>query len=204
MSQTHARYIVLEKGSALSKEQLNISEGDLARARAGVGLARAQVDQDRTMLSKATIYSPIDGVVLDRKVERRPDRGRRDDDAGAVHARERSRPDGAGRRYRRGRCRPDPCRRQGELHGRCLSDAQIRRQADLDPQRAQDRAGRRDLSGRAAGAERGRPAQARHDRDRRNRSRQCEERARWSPNAALRFVPPDDDQEHRAARAADA
>ncbi len=68
MSQTHARYIVLEKGSALSKEQLNISEGDLARARAGVGLARAQVDQDRTMLSKATIYSPIDGVVLDRKV----------------------------------------------------------------------------------------------------------------------------------------
>jgi HlyD family secretion protein len=68
MSQTHARYIVLAKGSALSKEQLNISEGDLARARAGVGLARAQVDQDKTMLSKATIYSPIDGVVLDRKV----------------------------------------------------------------------------------------------------------------------------------------
>jgi HlyD family secretion protein len=68
MSQTHARYIVLAKGNALSKEQLNISEGDLARARAGVSLARAQVDQDRTMLSKATIYSPIDGVVLDRKV----------------------------------------------------------------------------------------------------------------------------------------
>src|SRR6185437_16725940 len=68
MSQTHARYIVLEKTNALSKEQLNISQGDLARARAGVGLARAQVDQDRTMLSKATIYSPIDGVVLDRKV----------------------------------------------------------------------------------------------------------------------------------------
>ncbi len=38
------------------------------RAKAGVSLARAQVDQDKTMLSKATIYAPIDGVVLDRKV----------------------------------------------------------------------------------------------------------------------------------------
>ncbi len=69
MTQTHDRYVALEKGNALSKEQLNVSVGDLARAKAGVGLARAQVDQDTTMLSKATIYSPIDGVVLDRKVE---------------------------------------------------------------------------------------------------------------------------------------
>jgi HlyD family secretion protein len=69
MSQTNARYIALARGNALSKEQLNISRGDLARAKAGVGLARAQVEQDQTMLSKATIYSPIDGVVLDRKVE---------------------------------------------------------------------------------------------------------------------------------------
>ncbi len=69
MTQTHDRYVTLEKGNALSKEQLNVSQGDLARAKAGVGLARAQVQQDETMLSKATIYSPIDGVVLDRKVE---------------------------------------------------------------------------------------------------------------------------------------
>lgn len=68
MSQTHERYVTLEKGNALSKEQLNVSVGDLARAKAGIGLARAQVQQDETMLSKATIYSPIDGVVLDRKV----------------------------------------------------------------------------------------------------------------------------------------
>jgi len=68
MKQTHERYIVLEKGNALSKEQLNISQGDLERAKAGVELAKAQVDQDKTMLLKATIYSPIDGVVLDRKV----------------------------------------------------------------------------------------------------------------------------------------
>jgi len=69
MTQTHERYVALEKGNALSKEQLNVSVGDLARAKAGVGLARAQVQQDETLLSKATIYSPIDGVVLDRKVE---------------------------------------------------------------------------------------------------------------------------------------
>jgi len=69
MTETHTRYISLEKTNALSKEQLNVSVGDLARAKAGVSLAKAQVDQDTTMLSKAIIYSPIDGVVLDRKVE---------------------------------------------------------------------------------------------------------------------------------------
>ena len=68
MKQTHERYIVLERGNALSKEQLNVSQGDLERAKAGVELAKAQVDQDKTLLLKATIYSPIDGVVLDRKV----------------------------------------------------------------------------------------------------------------------------------------
>jgi HlyD family secretion protein len=68
MMQTHRRYSTLVQGNAMSREQLNISVGDLARAKAGVGLARAQVDQDKTILSKATIYSPIDGVVLDRKV----------------------------------------------------------------------------------------------------------------------------------------
>jgi HlyD family secretion protein len=68
MTQTHQRFATLVKGNAMSQEQLNISVGDLARAKAGVGLAQAQVRQDETMLSKATIYSPIDGVVLDRKV----------------------------------------------------------------------------------------------------------------------------------------
>lgn len=68
MSQTHTRYTALVKGKALSEEQLNVSQGDFARAKAGVSMARAQVDQDKTMLSKATIYAPIDGVVLDRKV----------------------------------------------------------------------------------------------------------------------------------------
>ena len=65
---THERYVALARNSAISREQLNTSTGDLARAIAGVDLARAQVQQDQTQLAYCTIYSPIDGVVLDRKV----------------------------------------------------------------------------------------------------------------------------------------
>ncbi len=65
---THDRYSALETHNAISREQLNVSTGDLARANAGVALAQANVDQDKTQLGWATIYSPIDGVVLDRKV----------------------------------------------------------------------------------------------------------------------------------------
>ncbi len=68
MSQTHERYVALGEKNAVSREQLNSSTGDYERAKAGVELARATVDQDKTQLSWATIYSPIDGVVLDRKV----------------------------------------------------------------------------------------------------------------------------------------
>ncbi|HEX4079874.1 MAG TPA: efflux RND transporter periplasmic adaptor subunit [Rhizomicrobium sp.] len=67
-SLTHTRYAELGKHNAISLELLNTSRGDLARAVAGVKLARAQVEQDQTLLSYCTIYSPIDGVVLDRKV----------------------------------------------------------------------------------------------------------------------------------------
>ncbi len=65
---THDRYAALEAKNAISREQVNTSAGDLARAIAGVDLARAQVQQDETQLAYCTIYSPIDGVVLDRKV----------------------------------------------------------------------------------------------------------------------------------------
>jgi HlyD family secretion protein len=68
MTMTHDRYTALVKGKAMSEEQLNLSKGDFGRAKAGVSLAKAQVDQDKSILSKATIYAPIDGVVLDRKV----------------------------------------------------------------------------------------------------------------------------------------
>jgi HlyD family secretion protein len=65
---THTRYAALGEHDAISRELLNTSTGDFARAEAGVKLAQAQVQQDQTLLSYCTIYSPIDGVVLARKV----------------------------------------------------------------------------------------------------------------------------------------
>ena len=58
----------LLKKNALSQQIYESARGDYARAKAGVALADAQVQTYETQLTKATIYAPIDGVVLDRKV----------------------------------------------------------------------------------------------------------------------------------------
>jgi len=55
---------------ALSQQQFDTARADYLRAKAGVDQAAAQVQQNETLLTKATIYAPIDGVVLDRKVSR--------------------------------------------------------------------------------------------------------------------------------------
>lgn len=68
MSQNYPRTVALAKSNAASKQDLDNARADLMRARANVNLAAAQVRANETLLSKATIYSPIDGVVLDRKV----------------------------------------------------------------------------------------------------------------------------------------
>jgi HlyD family secretion protein len=67
-SQTRQRTYALMRSNAASRQALDAANADLARADAGVKLARAQVNSNETTLAKATIYSPIDGVVLDRKV----------------------------------------------------------------------------------------------------------------------------------------
>lgn len=67
-SQTRLRIVALLRSNAASRQQLDAASADLARADAGVRLARAQVTAGETTLAKATIYSPIDGVVLDRKI----------------------------------------------------------------------------------------------------------------------------------------
>jgi HlyD family secretion protein len=69
-SQNYPRTVALAKSNAASKQDLDNARADLLRARANVNLAEAQVRANETLLSKATIYSPIDGVVLDRKVSR--------------------------------------------------------------------------------------------------------------------------------------
>lgn len=67
-SDTVHRDHALSASGAVSPQQMIAAESDLSRAQAGVDLAAAQVSQDQSKLSRATIYSPIDGVVLDRKV----------------------------------------------------------------------------------------------------------------------------------------
>lgn len=66
--QTIARYAKLRKSNAVSPQEYDNAIGDFGRAKAGVSLAAATVKADETMLTKATILSPINGVVLDRKV----------------------------------------------------------------------------------------------------------------------------------------
>jgi HlyD family secretion protein len=66
--QTISRYAKLRKSNAVSPQEYDVAIGDFGRAKAGVALATAQVKSFETQLSKATIFSPINGVVLDKKV----------------------------------------------------------------------------------------------------------------------------------------
>ncbi len=70
------RVAELSGGKVPSKTELETAEATLARTLANVASANAQVEQARASLSsaeinlsKASIYSPIDGVVLSRAVE---------------------------------------------------------------------------------------------------------------------------------------
>jgi HlyD family secretion protein len=67
-SQIRARYSILIKSKAVSPQELDTANANYQRAVAGVGLAKGQVQQFQTSISKATIYAPIDGVVLNRVV----------------------------------------------------------------------------------------------------------------------------------------
>jgi HlyD family secretion protein len=65
---TFKRYAALLESNALSQQTYDTAKGDYARAKAGVAQSAAQVQSYETQLTKTTIYAPIDGVVLDRKV----------------------------------------------------------------------------------------------------------------------------------------
>jgi HlyD family secretion protein len=66
--QIQQRTAALLRSGAASRQAIDSANADMFRAEAGVRLAAAQVNSNETILSKATIYAPIDGVVLDRKV----------------------------------------------------------------------------------------------------------------------------------------
>lgn len=59
----------LSGGKVPSKTELETAEATLKRAEANEGSARAALKTDETNIRKAVIRSPIDGVVLTRKVE---------------------------------------------------------------------------------------------------------------------------------------
>ncbi|HEY0315384.1 MAG TPA: efflux RND transporter periplasmic adaptor subunit [Sphingomonas sp.] len=66
----------LSGGKVPSATELDTARGDYERAQANlkaaqaaVAQARAQVSTNQTSLAKATIYSPVDGVVLSRQIE---------------------------------------------------------------------------------------------------------------------------------------
>ncbi len=64
------RLAALVRTNSMSQQDYDVAKGDYMRAKAGVALGQAQVQQIETSLQKATIYAPIDGVVLDRKVSK--------------------------------------------------------------------------------------------------------------------------------------
>ena len=105
MTLTHDRYVTLGKINAISREQLNTSTGDLRARQSGCRTCacHGRSGQDPAVLG--------DDLFSDRRRGARsqglrwPDRCRRIHDAGPVHAGERPEPDGTGCRHRRSRCR---------------------------------------------------------------------------------------------------
>jgi HlyD family secretion protein len=66
----YKRYTALIKTHDISQQDYDTAKADALRAEAGVAQSSAQVKQYESSLQKATIYAPIDGVVLDRKVSK--------------------------------------------------------------------------------------------------------------------------------------
>jgi len=63
------RILALRRSGTSSKEDLDIAQAAFDRAQAAITQASAQHDADETNLARAQIRAPIDGIVLDRKVE---------------------------------------------------------------------------------------------------------------------------------------
>jgi RND family efflux transporter, MFP subunit len=66
----YKRYTSLIKTGDISQQDYDNAKADFLRAQGGVAQSAAQVQQFESQLQKCTIYAPIDGVVLDRKVSK--------------------------------------------------------------------------------------------------------------------------------------
>ena len=70
------RLETLVKTNAVSRNEFDVAQANVARAKANVSSSKAQIsaaqatlDGDRSKLEKSRVYSPIDGIVLTRRVE---------------------------------------------------------------------------------------------------------------------------------------
>ena len=113
----------LSGGKVPAKTELETAEATLLRAKANEASARADVVQaratlktDETNLGKATISSPVDGVVLTRKVEPGQTVAAAMTDAGAVRAGRGSVQDGIAGQGQRGGCRQCENRPDGDVY----------------------------------------------------------------------------------------
>ena len=66
----------LHTAKAISRDEFEVAHANVARAKANVlsskaqiSVAQATLDGDRSKLEKSRVYSPIDGIVLTRRVE---------------------------------------------------------------------------------------------------------------------------------------
>ena len=66
----YKRYAALIKTHDISQQDFDAAKGDYQRAKGAVAQYAAMVQQYESAVQKCTIYAPIDGVVLDRKVSK--------------------------------------------------------------------------------------------------------------------------------------
>ena len=105
------------------------AEASRLSAVARVGQAEANLSALDTDLKKASIRSPIDGIVLDRQIDPGADRGRVVPDAGAVHAVGGPDAHETERQRRRGRHRQGARRAVGDVPCRRVSQSSRSRRA---------------------------------------------------------------------------
>ena len=127
------RRLALERAEALHKkgvsaiQDLDTARANFARAEASVtaaeadiNVAKAEVALVETDISKTSILSPVNGIVLEAQRGAWPDRGIFASGAHSLHAGRRPRAHAGGGRHRRSRHRRREARSGGDLHRRRL------------------------------------------------------------------------------------
>ena len=188
----------LSGGKVPSKAELETAEATLQRAVANEASARAAVTQARQRSSptrptwpRRSIRSPINGVVLARKVEPGQTVAASLTGAGAVHPGRRPGADGTAGGRGRGRCRPGASAGQPATFtvyawpGRKYPAHHPARRLRLADQRQRGL-----LQDHPQGRQRRPQPAPGHDGDRARSSPPTRENVLLVPNAALRFTPP--------------